>query len=95
MAKIRHVGAVLELFSVFTKDERYREIYTEEVREMEMKGEEIDMCWMLQEIIDEGMEKGKALKVAYSSFEKVYQAVISTEAYAHVTEEQVREYYDR
>ncbi len=37
----------------------------------------------------------EALKDAYSSFEKVYQAVISTEAYAHVTEDQVREYYDR
>ena len=120
MAKIRHVGAVLELFSVFTKDDRYRMIYTEEVREKEKKGEEIDMFWMLQEIIDEGLEKGRkeglekgmekgmekglarglaamveALKDAYSSFEKVYQAVISTEAYAHVTEDQVREYYDR
>ena len=56
--KIHHAEAVLDLFSVFTKDDRYRKLYTETVKEMEEKGERIDMCWMLQEIIDEGMEKG-------------------------------------
>ncbi len=58
MEKIRHAEAVLDLFSVFTKDDRYRNLYTETIREKEEKGEQIDMCWMLQEIIDEGMEKG-------------------------------------
>jgi len=58
MLKIRHAKAVLDLFSVFTKDDRYRSLYTETMKEKEENGEEIDMCWMFQEILDEGMEKG-------------------------------------
>ncbi len=58
MEKVRHAEAVLDLFSVFTKDDRYRKLYTETIKEKEEKGEEVDMCWMLQEILDEGMEKG-------------------------------------
>ena len=56
--KICHAEAVLDLFSVFTKDDRYRDLYTEAMHEKEKKEEGIDMCWMFQEILDEGIEKG-------------------------------------
>jgi hypothetical protein len=56
--KIRHVGAVLDFFSVFTKDNRYREAYTEKFRHSEQKGDAVNMCEMLQSLIDEGIAEG-------------------------------------
>lgn len=58
-ARVRHIEAVLDFLSVFTKDERYRNSYTERVKEMEENGEEIDMCWIIQGWINEGIEEGK------------------------------------
>ncbi len=58
LGKVHHAEAVLDFLSVFTKDNRYRKLYTEAIREQEKNKEEIDMCWMLQGWIDEGMEKG-------------------------------------
>lgn len=101
--QIRHVEAVLDFLSAFTKDERYRNSYTEHIKTMEEKGETVSMCYIAQGLIDEGMEKGmekglaacvEALKMTCSSFEKVYEAVSSTSTYANVTEEQVRMYYE-
>lgn len=34
-ARVRHIEAVLDFLSVFTKDERYRNSYTERVKESE------------------------------------------------------------
>ncbi len=101
--KIRHVEAVLDFLSVFTKDESYRKLYTETVKEKEKNGEEVDMCWIAQGLIDEGMEKGiekglralvDTLRPFVSDFRELYKVVTKNEIYAHVTEEQVRKYYE-
>lgn len=41
---IKHVEAVLDMFRAFSKDERYIDVYTEELKEKVEKGEEIFMC---------------------------------------------------
>lgn len=56
---LKHVEAVLDLFTVFTKDNRYKEAYTEELRAKVERGEVIYMCNMLQSCIDEGRELGR------------------------------------
>ncbi len=106
-AKIRHVEAVLDLFSVFTKDESYRRAYSDAIKQMEENGEEVDMCYIAQGLINEGMEKGiekgiekglealvKTLKTYVSDFKELYKTVTANETYAHVTEEQVRIYFE-
>lgn len=98
-AKIRHVEAVLDLFSVFTKDESYRRAYSDTIKQMEENGEEVDMCYIAQGLISEGIEKGlealvKTLKTYVSDFKELYKAVTANETYAHVTEEQVRMYFE-
>ncbi len=59
--KIYHVGAVLDFFSVFTKDNRYREAFTEKFQQSEQKGDTVNMCEMLQSLIDEGIAEGRVL----------------------------------
>ena len=98
-AKIRHVEAVLEFLSTFTKDDCYRNLYTETVREKERNGEDIDMCWIAQGLINEGIEKGlaalvKSLKPFVPDLNELHKIVTKNEDYAHVTEEQVRAYYE-
>ena len=107
MAKIYHAEALLDLFSVFTKDDRYRSLYTEAMREKEKKEEGIDMCWMFQEIFDEGIEQGvekgiekglaaliTSLKAFVPDVKELHKLVTANETYAHITEEQVRAYYE-
>jgi len=102
-AKICHAEALLDLFSVFTKDDSYRNLYTDAIREKEKKGKEVVMCWMLQSLVDEGMEKGiekglaaliTSLKAFVPDVKELHKLVTANETYAHVTEEQVRAYYE-
>lgn len=106
-AKIHHVEAVLDLFSVFTKDDSYRKVYTEAVKEKEVNEEGIDMCWIAQSLIaegrSEGIEKGiekglvaliQTLKPIVPDLKEIHRMVTMNETYAHVTEEQVRGYYE-
>lgn len=44
---IQHVEAVLNLFRVFAKDERYEQLLTENIVTMEKKGDEVAMCIVL------------------------------------------------
>ena len=60
---IRHVEAVLELLSVFTRDDRYREIYQGGLKAMVEKGESVYMCNVAQSYIDKGMEQGIELGI--------------------------------
>ena len=98
--KLSHAGAVLDFLSIFTKDNRYREAYTKNVQELEAKGETINMCQIAQGLIDKGLSQGlsacvTALKMTGASFEKTFELITKTEAYADATPEQVKQYYER
>ncbi len=106
--KICHVGAVLDFFSVFTKDNRYREAFTEKFRQSEQKGAMINMCEILQSLIDEGIAEGlsqgllqglsacvAALKMTGASFEKTFETITSTDTYADATREEIMRYYNQ
>lgn len=54
--KIMHIEAVLEMLRVFTKDERYKEI-EEEIVKNNVKGD-VSMCKVLDEYERRGIEKG-------------------------------------
>lgn len=56
--EIKHVEEVLDLFRVFTKDERYEELLTEEIKGMVEKGEKVNMCIVLDTIEQRGIERG-------------------------------------
>ena len=51
---IQHVEAVLNLFRVFAKDERYEQLLTENVMTMEKKGDEVTMCIVLDTLEQRG-----------------------------------------
>ena len=51
---IQHVEAVLSLFRVFAKDERYEQLLTENVMTMEKKGDEVAMCIVLDTLEQRG-----------------------------------------
>lgn len=104
---IKHVEAVSHFLSIFTKDERYRSVYTECIKPLEEKGESISMCHMLQYHIDKAMEKGlsqglsQGLKVIIGTLkpyipnvEDLHKVIIQNEIYADVTREQVQELYE-
>lgn len=55
---IKHVEAVLDLFRVFTKDDRYENLFTENVKYIAEKGETISMCIVLDTVEQRGIEKG-------------------------------------
>ena len=56
--RIKHVEAVLDLFRVFTKDERYENLLTGNIKYMAKKGEDVSMCIVLDTIEQRGIEKG-------------------------------------
>lgn len=75
--EIHHVEAVLDLFRVFTQDERYEELLTEKIKSGNEKGEVVNMCYVLDfleqrgrltkwiECVERVMEKQKcSLEVA-------------------------------
>ena len=51
---IQHVEAVLNLFRVFAKDERYEQLLTGNVMTMEKKGDEVAMCIVLDTLEQRG-----------------------------------------
>lgn len=55
---IRHVEAVLDMFRVFSKDNRYAEVYTAELQEKIKRGEEVFMCSVIDYYEQCGIEKG-------------------------------------
>lgn len=65
--EIHHVEAVLDLFRVFTQDERYEELLTEQIKSGNEKGEVVNMCYVLDFLEQKGrlsvlknlVEKGK------------------------------------
>ncbi len=65
--EINHVEAVLDLFRVFTQDERYEELLTEKIKTGKEKGEAVNMCYVLDFLEQRGrlsvlknlVEKGK------------------------------------
>lgn len=62
--EIKHVEEVLDLFRVFTKDERYEELLTGEIKGMVEKGEKVNMCIVLDTIEQRGIERGIQMGIA-------------------------------
>ena len=56
---IRHVEEVLQFISIFSRDKRYEQAYTEKIKEKIAKGEEIYMCYIADEIEKKGIERGR------------------------------------
>jgi hypothetical protein len=57
--EIHHVEAVLDLFRVFTHDERYEELLTEKIKTRKQKGEVVNMCYVLDYLEQRGIERGR------------------------------------
>ncbi len=55
---IRHVKEVMELFSVFTGDNRYADIYQDILEDRIEKGENVMTCNLLDAWIEQGIERG-------------------------------------
>lgn len=56
---LKHVEATLDLLKVFTNDNRYAEVYTNELKERVEKGEGITMCNVLDYYEQRGIEQGE------------------------------------
>ena len=64
----------------------------------EIEDEVTSMCTYATSMENKGIEKGlkalvNSLKVYIKDFNKLYEAIIQNEDYAHVSKEQVRKYY--
>ncbi len=65
--EINHVEAVLDLFRVFTQDDRYEELLIEKIKDEKQKGETVSMCYVVDAFEQRGrlsalkklVEKGK------------------------------------
>lgn len=55
---LTHVEALMDLFSAFTNDNRYREAYERTLRFMVERGEAVDMCSVIDYYVEKGMEQG-------------------------------------
>lgn len=56
---IHHVEAVLDLFRVFTQDERYDKLLTEKIKDEKQKGEKVNMCYVVDTFEQRGIERGR------------------------------------
>ena len=57
--EIHHVEAVLDLFRVFTQDERYDKLLTEKIKDEKQKGEKVNMCYVVDAFEQRGIERGR------------------------------------
>lgn len=83
--KVDYPAEVLELFSVFTKDNRYKEIIPS-IMEKQRKGAEVNMCSIAQEL----EEKGK-LEVLFKLVDKGLVSSKDAASEASMTEQQFLE----
>ncbi len=100
---IRHVEAILDFLTVFTKDNQYRIQYHEHIKAMKEKGEEVCMCEVVDYFIEKGISRGmsqglKALidtmRPYISDVAQLHKMIVQNEIYADVTEEEVRSLYE-
>ena len=69
--EIKHIEAVLEMFRVFTQDERYEADLVEKMIHVKRRGDEVHMCIIAETLEQRGIKKG----ISQGRFEQLIECV--------------------
>ena len=89
---VKHIEALLELFSVFTGDRTYEEMVPYARRQKE-KGRKIEMCWVVQGYINEGKQEEAALNARMLLKNGVSMELVAASIQS-ITAEKLQEIYE-